>query len=298
MNSNQKKIDQILKNAKDGELINYYGIWTEKLNVRAELGQLDKVSDQIALLQMANDYEFASKLIDSGLTNEKQREMYNRLKENNSELDETINIELLSDRYAFLGDLLEGVVTDIEVQQRLISLSDERLELFKKLYEKINKEVSNPIPLFTKVLKELGTSPFIRAYNNSNYYENLNMELEQNIKKGNLQDEDIEKLLFLFTSDTRWSVQTFDDLKTFGQEGSKDMIEIEQMVDDERNSTVKNEDKIKEALLWKSYGVSLRKAKSIVSQYRVGNIKQTPENERIIRFIQKSLFYNHRKRCR
>lgn len=280
MNDRQEKIRELYNSAEDKGTINYYGSFQFVLNVENRINELEFDSDKITLAQMANDFELASKLIETSIKNKQEKDLYLKLKETNVDIDETINIELLSDRYSFLGDLLDSIITDIEVQQRLISLSNEKLELFKQLFDKVKNEVSNTIPIITKVLSRLGTSPYIYQYNDSNNYVYLNSALEEKLEQGiPLSESDKEKLLFIYTSNTNWTVQSLEDLSSFGEKGSKDILEIDEMVNNERNSPVKNITNIQNALLWKSYGISLNEAKSIVSKYKAGNIEVTDKNK-------------------
>ena len=241
MNKRQEKILELYNSADDKGTIDYYGTFEFVLDVEDTIEQLGFISDKITLSQMAHDFELAGKLINDSITDKKQKQLYLKLKKTNADIDETINIELLSDRYSFLGNLLDSIITDIEVQQRLVSLSDERLELFKQLFNKIKNEVSNPIPIITKLLSRLGTSPYINQIYDSNRYATLNSNLEEQLKQGiPLSESDKEKLLFIYTSNTNWTVASIEDLTSFGEKGSKDMLEIEEMVNNERNSSTKN----------------------------------------------------------
>lgn len=290
MNKRQEKIFKLYNSADEKEILDYYGSPESVRNVEDIIEQLDFISDKITLSQMANDFELASKLIHNSITDEKQKQLYLKLKETNADIDETINIELLSDKYSFLGNLLESIITDIEVQQRLISLSAEKLELFKQLFNKVKNEVSNPIPIITNLLRHLGTSPHIHQYNDSNAYSSLNSNLEEQLKHGiQLSESDKEKLLFIYTSNTTWTVTSIEDLASFGEKNSKDMLEIDEMINNERSSTAKNITNIQNALLWKSYGISLNEAQYIVSKYKAGNIKITDNNRDTMRIIFKSL---------
>ena len=290
MNDRQEKIRELYNSAEDKGTIDYYGSFQYVLNVENKINELEFDSDKITLAQMANDFELASKLIETSIKNKQEKDLYLKLKETNVDIDETINIELLSDRYSFLGDLLDLIITDIEVQQRLISLSDEKLELFKQLFDKVKNEVSNTIPIITKILSRLGTSPYRYQHNDSNNYVDLNSALEEKFEQGiTLSESDKEKLLFIYTSNTNWTVQSLEDLSSFGEKGSKDILEIDEMVNNERNAPVKNITNIQNALLLKSYGISLNEAKSIVSKYKAGNIEVTDKNRDTIQ-LYKSLY--------
>lgn len=279
MNKRQEEILKLYESADAIGWIDYYNTSTEMLDVKESINQLDYDSDKITLAQMAYDFKLASQLISNFIISESQKELYFRLKETNIDLDETLNIELLSNRYSFLGELLELVVTDIEVQQRLISLSDEKLLLFQQLFYKIKDEVSNPIPIITKLLSRLGTSPYQPTYKDNHSYDSLNYMLEEKIKQGiPLSENDKEKLLFIYTSDSKWNVKSLEDLEEFGEKTSTDMIEIEELVEGERNLPVKNITNIQKALLLKSYGISLDTAKTIISKFRAGSIEITDDN--------------------
>lgn len=279
MNNRQRKIRELFDTAEDKGIIDYYGTFTSALNVNDIINQLEFDSDKITLAQMANDFELASKLISNSIKDEKQMQLYLKLKETNIDIDETLNIELLSDRYSFLGEWLDSITTDIEVQQRLISLSDGRLELFKQILYKVKDEVSNPIPIITKALSRLGTSPYVSQHINSNAYDSLNLALEEKFNQGQtLSEEYKEKLLFLYTSGTIWTVKSLEDLESFGKKGSKDAIDIEEMINNERKSSNKNITNIQSALLYKTYGISLDEAKRFISKFKVENLEITDEN--------------------
>ena len=279
MNKRQEQILKLYESADKIDWIDYYSNYTEMPDVKKSINQLDYNSDKITLAQMAYDFKLASQLISKCITDERQKELYFRLKETNIDLDETLNIELLSNRYSFLGDLLEFVITDIEVQQRLISLSDEKLVLFQQLLYKIKDEVSNPIPIITKLLSKLGTSPYTPTYDDNHHYDRLNCMLEEKIKQGiPLSENDKEKLLFLYTSQSKWNIKSLEDLEAFGEKNSTDMAEIDELVEGERNLPVKNITNIQNALLLKSYGISLGTAKSIISKFRARNIEITDDN--------------------
>ncbi len=280
MNKRQEKISELEEAADRIKTVVYYGADDDMKNVKDRIEELEYVSDRITLAQIANDFELASQLIDSFITDEQEKELYMQLRETNVDIDETLNIELLSAKYSFFGGLLGSIVTDIEVQQRIISLSDGRLELFKQLFDKIKDEVSNPIPIITSVLKDLGTSPHICRYNDCNRYQSLNSLIEEHLKHGgSLSESDKEKLLFLYTSNnTNFIVETLDDLTSFGEKSSKSIIKIDEMVDKERKASLKNIANIKNALLWKSYGIGLRDAETIIKRYKAKGVEVTDEN--------------------
>ena len=60
---------------------------------------------------------------------------------------------------------------------------------------------------------------------------------------------------------------------------SKNSIQLQNIIDNERTKDVKNIDKIKEVLLLKTYGISLGTAKKILGRYDITGLEVTEENK-------------------
>ena len=94
---------------------------------------LDKVSDvldKITLLEWTGHFDEAWKLIKELDFDE---DKFWSLKKFNFELEKTIDIRVLNKKYSFLDKVLNVITADIDFQQKLISLDDRELNLFKKL---------------------------------------------------------------------------------------------------------------------------------------------------------------------
>ena len=138
---NQDLINQIKHEmyASD-EYINreYYGSMQSYYeNIDRYLDRIPDVYDKIHIAQYANNFEKANELISSLDLSDEIRRKYERLLQDNADLNETIDIRILSSKYNFLDDILDMIVTDKRVQEQLLSLSDEKLELFKMLYHSL-----------------------------------------------------------------------------------------------------------------------------------------------------------------
>ena len=142
MNKKQQLLSKvkhnIVKNCKE-EIINFYGdLLMAYYDIDEYLLELEDTKDKISVAQWANHYEKVHELVNTLQLTDDELEIYNRLKEKNVEIDETINFEILSPKYAFLEDMLDMITTDTKVQDQILSLSDEMLEVFKLLYNRIS----------------------------------------------------------------------------------------------------------------------------------------------------------------
>ena len=63
-----------------------------------------------------------------------QKQLFNDIYSVNQSCYETLNPELLNSKYEFLNSSLEFISNDIITQELLLSLNDEELFLFKKIY--------------------------------------------------------------------------------------------------------------------------------------------------------------------
>ena len=266
----------------DPEVELYYGVPVEVYNgIDEYLNRLPDLKDKIALAQWANNYKKVDELILKLKITESEMNKYLKLKQKNAEINQTLNFKILSEKYDFLSDTLDMIVTDVNTQELIISLSDEKLEVFKLLYENLKKLTDYTIPYMIEILRKLGTlTPFTHWMNSCSKYPELTKEIEEVLKsRENIDESLIETLLFIYTSPSQWLVESLEDVKNIMSSTSKDSIQLQNMIDNERTKEVKNIDKIKEALLFKTYGISLNTAKKILGRYDITGLEVTEENK-------------------
>ena len=279
---NQDLINQIKHEmyASD-EYINreYYGSMQSYYeNIDRYLDRIPDVYDKIHIAQYANNFEKANELIASLDLSDEIRRKYERLLQDNADLNETIDIRILSSKYNFLDDILDMIVADRIVQQQLLSLSDEKLELFKMLYQRLEKNVDYNIPYITTILNKMGRITPYTAWRNAQYYryEKLENSIIEGFKNGKeLSTEEIDNLLYLYTSNLKWEINTLEELSDFPnifQSSVNDFMEKAQ------SEEPKNLDNIKLALLLKTYGINVKTATNICKKYNIKGIPITQEN--------------------
>lgn len=287
MNLRQSKILHLKKHISACEKsieITYYSIkYNEYSNIQKYLNLLDNIYDKISLAQWAYNFNDVDNLILNLNMSTEELNKYNKLLSLNIELNKTINFEILTAKYNFLGDMLEMITTDIDIQQQIIGLSNNELKLFKKLYKKLESLTDYKITLIEKMLKTIGNTPFL-LYKNNNKYQKLINELCLKIDDYTIKDKELEKLLYLFTkTDDFFDITTVEELESFNSSSNnKYSIEIDNLINQEINSTNKNIENIKTALLLKTYGITYDDAMSICKEYDITNLEITCENKDII----------------
>ena len=164
---------------------------------------LDKVSDvldKITLLEWTGHFDEAWKLIKELDFDE---DKFWSLKKFNFELEKTIDIRVLNKKYSFLDKVLNVITADIDFQQKLISLDDRELNLFKKLMNDVPDKYFLSFAEF--FLDNMGESPFKDSMVR---YDLLNQSLPDN-----LSDAEREVLIFLYNSRVSFDVQSYEELE-------------------------------------------------------------------------------------
>jgi len=292
MNLRQQKLNEIynrLMDDDDCEMVEYYGVLgsdDKYNNIRDYLDQLEYDADKIAIAQWGNDYALVNELYANLKLKPEEKRKLDALANINDEIKLTLNPEILSSKYDFLSDELDFISTDIHVQQRILGLSDEMLNVFEQLYSKVKSETNYIIPIIDTALKGFTVSPF-RPSLTMNMYKNLNSDIEEYIAQGNtLEENDIEKLLYLYTNHNwEFIINNLQELKEFGNENTEAQKEIDDLVNNQRDQESKNINDIKNALLLSSYGIGLRKTKSILTQYNLQNMDMMEENQDLFLMI-------------
>lgn len=285
MNKRQQLVNKLKSDIEENcreNLENYYGdIILVYEDIDEYLDCLDNIYDKISLAQWANNHKKVEELMKQVKLPPEQEEKYLILREKNIEINETINFEILSPRYEFLGNMLDMITTDIEVQAQIISLSDEMLEIFKILYQRINELTDYAPPYITNILRKISDVPLEgRNVNNYHYYDELNKDIERLVKEGyKFTNQELDTLLFLYNSNTQFTVRNMEEVINFGNPNTQDQQETDSIIEKERIKENKNIDNIKFALLVKTYGIGINTAKELIRKYDLTSLELTEENK-------------------
>ena len=216
---------------------------------------LDKVSDvldKITLLEWTGHFDEAWKLIKELDFDE---DKFWSLKKFNFELEKTIDIRVLNKKYSFLDKVLNVITADIDFQQKLISLDDRELNLFKKLMNDVPDKYF--LSFAECFLDNMGESPFKDSMVR---YDLLNQSLPDN-----LSDAEREALIFLYNSRVSFDVQSYEEL------GFLNSPEFWM----EKLNQANDLDEIKEVLLSRC-GFDLKSACLLIKTYDIKDVNVSP----------------------
>lgn len=284
----ERIILEIWENEKE-EITEYYGIQISTYrHIDTYLEQLSSIEEKIWLAQRCNNKEKIAELTSQIQLDEYQTKLYEKLKEHNIELDETLNFKLLNPKYEFLGNLLDAMSTDRVVQEQLVSLSDEKLELFKIMYRRLQEVSKYNVPYVSCILRRLGyTIPETSWQNRFHHYDDLTAELEKQLQEaGTLDDNLVDSLLFLYARPCFWNVRTLEEVKELSTPNSKILQEQNQIVQEEKKSSKKDIARLKSALLGITYGLDLKTASKICKKYHMEGLERTEDNEDLFEMYQ------------
>lgn len=284
----ERIIEEIWKNEKE-EITEYYGVQISTYrHIDTYLEQLPSIEEKIWLAQRCNNKEKIAELTSQIQLDEYQTKLYEKLKEHNIELDETLNFKLLNPKYEFLGNLLDAMSTDRVVQEQLVSLSDEKLELFKIMYRRLQEVSKYNVPYVSCILRRLGyTIPETSWQNRFHHYDDLTAELEKQLQEaGTLDDNIVDSLLFLYARPCFWNVRTLEEVKELSTPNSKILQEQNQIVQEEKKSSKKDIARLKSALLGITYGLDLKTASKICKKYHMEGLERTEDNEDLFEMYQ------------
>ena len=201
-------MEYIKENEKSEEFDAYFDTdiniksYTKYENVENYISLLDNTDEQIYLAQKLCDFDLAEKLFKNYPFSKEQKEKFEKLLQNNEDLTKTLNPQILTSKYDFLDSIIDFITAERNSlsQDIILKMDDKNLEIFKILYEKIDKDTVDKLSKVWYVVRHI-------VYD----YSELNADLYEKIKNGEkLNDDIINKLLWLYTQDTLVTAQTIE----------------------------------------------------------------------------------------
>ncbi len=285
MDINQELLNKLKKEAiySDESVVEeYYGVQISIYkNIDKYLERIPNIFDKIIFAQWANNFDEVNKLFRLVQLSDKERAKFNKLLTNNSELTETIDVRILSSKYDFLSDSLDMIVANRDIQEKILSLTDEELYIFKSLYERLGESISYKIPQLAAIANKMGViTPYTHWQNQYYRYDELIESLIVDIRHNkSLSPEQLDNLLYLYTSNIVWNVTSSQDLSDFTKPDGVFYQTIDSIINEQETKSNMDINVIKSAFLLKAFGIDLISAKSICSRYDLSSLKQTSENE-------------------
>ncbi len=288
--------DYIREHEKSVEILAYFDTdpnnksYIKYENVEEYFSLVDSIDEKIYLAQNLCDFELAEKLFEEYPFSKEQNEKFERLAQNNEDITKTLRPIILSSKYDFLESQIDFLAAEYGsvLQDKILGMDDKTLEIFKVLYNKVDKDTEDKI---SKI--------WYLTYNMAEHGE-LNQDLYDKIQdEGELTEDILNKILWLYTKGGIYTSQAneiIDRIQSIDDINNINFIikEIcDKYVEDERKSDNKNIEKIKESILMTTYGMTLDEAENLLWNYDLSGVEIKEDNKRqSLMYLTLSEIYN------
>lgn len=287
-----KKINDEIHDNDDFYNEEYYQVLCKKTKNLQQYISKYNITDpltKVILGQEWMDYDLVKEELQKISLSESQFKRFEKIKSNNNAWYETMNPLMLDDKYSFLDKYMDFITTDIRTQQLILSLDDNSLNLFSKMYEKIDKETSNAIPYISRILGLIGTSVTASLMTFQNYnggmfrkknqsFSNLSLAFQNE----QLTEHDLDLLIFIFSNNNfDLNVNSISDLRGFENELLDFVNESMNNFKNQSEYSPDDINNIKSAILMRSFGIQLDYAKSILEKFNLNGIEFDKDNNYI-----------------
>lgn len=133
----------------------FSGAWTGTLKY---VEQAERPEDKFSLAILAKDAEAIDVLYEKIPLNDYQKKLMTQLLDHNEEVLLTLNPFVLDPKYDFLNPVIDELVLDKIIQDKLLSLDDYELSILKRIVEHILDYDVNPNNLVAKLIDSIGCS--------------------------------------------------------------------------------------------------------------------------------------------
>lgn len=287
-----KKINDEIYDNDDFYNEEYYQVLCKKTKNLQQYISKYNITDpltKVILGQEWMDYDLVKEELQKISLSESQFKRFEKIKSNNNAWYETMNPLMLDDKYSFLDKYMDFITTDIRTQQLILSLDDNSLNLFSKMYEKIDRETSNAIPYISRILGVIGTSVTASLMTFQNYnggmfrkknqsFSNLSLAFQNE----QLTEHDLDLLIFIFSNNNfDFNVNSISDLRGFENELLDFVNESMNNFKNQSEYSPDDINNIKSTILMRSFGIQLDYAKSILEKFNLNGIKFDKDNNYI-----------------
>lgn len=287
-----KKINDEIYDNDDFYNEEYYQVLCKKAKNLQQYISKYNITDpltKVILGQEWMDYDLVKEELQKISLSESQFKRFEKIKSNNDAWDETMNPLMLDDKYSFLDKYMDFITTDIRTQQLILSLDDNSLNIFSKMYEKIDRETSNAIPYISRILGVIGTSVTASSMTFQNYnggmfrkknqsFSNLSLAFQNE----QLTEHDLDLLIFIFSNNNfDFNVNSISDLRGFENELLDFVNESMNNFKNQSGYSPDDINNIKSTILMRSFGIQLDYAKSILEKFNLNGIEFDKDNNYI-----------------
>lgn len=243
----------------------FYGILSGVYkNTILYIKKLNNPADMFSMATLVKDQEAIKELYNTVKLSDYQIRMIKKLKEKNSELLLTLNPFILEEKYSFLLPLIDEVVLDIHIQDRLTSLDDFELELLKKIVDYSICCGINPSKILYIIINNMGCCS-IPVQNDIDRMERFKyfMQIIKSYSSSNeLDNKIISNIAFALKNDI--IPDCVESLINYDEE-IKRIIETSVETSD-------STDELKDVLLEYLYGLDISWCNDIIKKYDMAEI--------------------------
>ena len=174
----------------------------------------------------------------------------------NDELATTVNYQIIGKRYEILDKYLSILTCHPELQDKILSLTDKKLETFSTCLDSYSQKTQDWMPVLVKMLDNIGQ------------YSEL---IEHNLENSELQNENkIQLLTKLISEPNYFKIDNIDEYLNKKEDICKLILnnpnskELQQY---ELIYSMTEQDRIRFAVLEKNYGLSLEQSKELIRKF-------------------------------
>lgn len=133
----------------------FSAVWEDTLKF---IEKANNSADKFSLATLSKDTKAVQSLYDSISLNDYQKSLIKELLEKNEELLLTLNPYVLDSKYAFLNSVIDELVVDTIIQDKLLSLDDYELSVLKRITEYCIEYGVNPNNIISIIINNIGFS--------------------------------------------------------------------------------------------------------------------------------------------
>ncbi|HAB67669.1 MAG TPA: hypothetical protein DCE23_09920 [Firmicutes bacterium] len=239
----------------------YTAVWKDTLKY---IIGVDNVVDRFSLALMTKDKEAIDALYKTIDLNAYQKELLNELLERNNELLYTLNPFVLDPKYDFLMPVIDELVVDKIIQDKLLSLNEYELSILKRITEYCISYGVNPNRIISLIITNMGCSivPGRNSEELLNKEEKFLKLLQDYEENGGLINDEMIANIAIILKTGICIPEVIDELINYNQV-LKDLLK-EQIEDEELDFS-----ELKENLMWILFSIKLREVKYFINAFNV-----------------------------
>lgn len=178
----------------------------------------------------------------------------------NEDLLETVNFNLLTDKYEGIADKLTVITMYPDIQEKIMHLTNKEYEFFRKSLDYIEYQNLDWIPLADSLLDN------IKEYSHIINNDVMLAKYMKNVPANGETLESFDKILTIMTNKNRYELKSFNSLLNFDRKKMCDNYLLENISDEEFDK-LSDTDKMRNLIFEKIFGQDLNTATTFFQYY-------------------------------